>query len=247
MKKPLVVLDLETTGTKRSGEDWVIQFSAIKIDTEQNKIIDKINEYIRPAGNYVMHINAYLAHRIHPEFLQDKPTFADLAQRIYDFLQGCDILTYNGVAFDLPFLTVEFKRVGIDFRATDFVCYDAYKTEARRNGNKLHACFERYCGRTMEEAGLQPHDGLSDVKATYAVFRHQNEIEPVEPEEVLTDDDMFVWGEYEGEKVILINTGKYKGCPIDILKTIDRQYLIWMQSTNICENSRKIIAKALES
>jgi hypothetical protein len=99
----------------------------------------------------------------------------------------------------------------------------------------------------MEEAGLMAHDGSSDIKATYAVYRHQLENGPIEPEEMLTDDDTFIWGEYEGEKVILMNTGKYKSCPLDILKSVDRSYLIWMRDTNICAKAKEIITKALES
>ena len=247
MKKPLVVLDVETSGLKRSGDDWIIQFSAIKVDTEQNKIIDKMNEYIQPDGNYTMNIMAYLTHRIHPDFLKDKPKFKDLAPKIYEFLQGCDILTYNGVAFDLPFLALEFRRCGIDWHPTDYVCYDAYKEEVRRNANNLETAFKRYCGRTMEEAGLMAHDGSADIKATYAVFRHQNETSPVLPEKVITDDDVFTWGEYEGEEMILINTGKYRGCPLEVLKGVDRSYLVWMRDTNISAKSKEIITKALES
>ena len=239
--KPLVVFDIETTGTEKTGNDWIIQFAAIKVDRDTHKVIDKINQFIRPNGKYVMAIGAYLAHRIHPDFLKDKPTFPEVAERIRSFFDGCDILTYNGIQFDLPFLAHEFKRCGIIWDPTSFVCYDSFLTEVKRHSHTLHDTFERYCGRTMEDAGLQPHDGMSDVKATYAIFRHQNETAPVEPEKMITDDDKVIIVDYEGEDVYAFNFGKYKKIPIKIVKLIDEQYIKWVLTTELCDKSRKII------
>ena len=242
--KPLVVLDIETTGTDKTGGDWIVQFAAIKVNRETNKMIDKLNLFIRPeAENYTMSISAFIKHRIHPDQLKDKPTFRQVANQIYDFIKGCDILTYNGVNFDLPFLMNEFAKVGIKFLPTDYVCYDSYKEEARRNGNKLSEAFKRYCGRSMEDAGLTAHDGFSDVKACYAVFRHQNETSEVQPENVLTDDNTLVMGEFNGNQEIMMNIGRYRDVPLKILKVTDPSYLTWMLSTNISEKTRDIINK----
>lgn len=244
--KPLVVLDIETTGMDKTGGDWIVQFAAIKVNRETNKMIDKINLFIKPeAENYIMSIGAYLKHRIHPDQLKDKPTFRQVAQQIYDFIDDCDILTYNGVSFDMPFLMSEFAKVGIKFLPTDYVCYDAYKEEVRRHGNKLTDAFERYCGRTMEDAGLTAHDGFSDVKACYAVFRHQNETAEVKPEKLLTDDDQLVIGEFNGNDEILMNIGRYRTVPLKIVKATDPSYLTWLLSTNISSKTREIINKVI--
>lgn len=244
--KPLVVFDIETTGTEKSGEDWIIQFAALKIDRETHKIIDKINEFIRPDGKYVMSIGAYLAHRIHPDFLKDKPTFKEVADKIKNFFVGCDILTYNGIQFDMPFLAHEFKRCGIEWKPTDFVCYDSFLVETRRHSHTLHDTFARYCGKTMEDAGLQPHDGMSDVKATYAIFRHQNEEEEVQPEQMITDDDKIMLVDYEGQDEYAFSFGKYKKIPIKIVKIIDKQYINWVLSTDICDKTKNIINTIME-
>ena len=243
--KPLVVLDNETTGTNKDGSDWIVQFAAIKVDRDTNKMIDKLNLYIQPEGPYVMSIGAYLKHNIHPDQLKDKPTFRQVAQQIYDFIGTCDILTYNGVSFDMTFLMNEFTKVGIKFFPSEHVCYDAYKEETRRNGNKLTDTFTRYCGRTMEEAGLTAHDGFSDVKATYAVFRHQNETSEVLPEQLITDDDILVNGEFNGQQEILLNIGRYKTVPLKIVKVTDTSYLTWLLSTNISQKTKDIINKVL--
>ena len=60
--KPLVVLDIETTGMDKTGGDWIVQFAAIKVNRETNKMIDKINLFIKPgAENYTMSISASIA------------------------------------------------------------------------------------------------------------------------------------------------------------------------------------------
>lgn len=236
----LNVLDIETTGTNKTT-DWIIQFAAIKVDTDTNKIIDKINLLIRPAENYVMGIGAYIKHNIHPDSLTDKPTFKEVAQQIYDFLGNDPILTYNGVSFDLPFLMNEFARAGISFKPSDRVCYDAFKEEQRRHNNRLESAFERYCGRTMEAAGLEAHDALSDVKACYAVYKHQNETEPVEPEVLLTDDNTLVMQEFNGEQTPAFCFGRYKDVPVSIVKQVDPSYITWLLSTNVCEKTRQLL------
>ena len=95
----------------------------------------------------------------------------------------------------------------------------------------------------MEDAGLTAHDGFSDVKACYAVFRHQNETSEVQPENVLTDDNTLVMGEFNGNQEIMMNIGRYRDVPLKILKVTDPSYLTWMLSTNISEKTRDIINK----
>ena len=126
----LVIFDLETTGLDRT-KDQIIQFAAIKIDTKTNQIVDQKNIYIQPEGNYQITIQAYMKHGIKADFLKDKPHFIDVAQEIYDFFEGCDILTYNGNTFDIPFLITEFEKVGITFNILDKNCYDAFLEEYR--------------------------------------------------------------------------------------------------------------------
>ena len=49
----IVVFDIETTGLDRTKHQ-IIQFAALKIDTETNKILDQLNLYIKPFGEYTI-------------------------------------------------------------------------------------------------------------------------------------------------------------------------------------------------
>ena len=245
--KPLVSYDIETTGLDKT-KDQIIQFAAIKIDTQKHKILDSKNIFIKPVGNYSISIQAFFKHGITPEFLKDKPHFKDVAQEIFDFFIGCDVLTYNGCSFDNLFLIAEFGRVGVVWDPTNFVNYDAFLTEKRRNGNTLEDSFKRYCGKTMSEAGLSAHNALSDVKATYAIFRHQNEIEPVEAEKILVADNTVALMEFKDNIEACFTLGKYKGIPVKYVNNIDPNYIQWVLSekSGFSTSTKNFIQKTIQ-
>lgn len=245
--KPLVVPDVETTGVDVE-KDRIIQFAAIKIDRKTGNIIDSINEYIRPDGPYTITIQAYTKHHIKPEFLEDKHTFREVAPRIRDFFEGCDILVYNGVKFDLPLIKNEFKRIGEDIDFLKFNCYDAFLEEKRRNGNSLGETFKRYMNITMEEDGLQPHDAFSDVKATYKIFEAQRKVKEYGPEKRLTEDNFIIEGEFNGKEQPIFNVGKYKGLPVSYISSIDQNYLRWCVSdkASFVNSTKNYISKYIK-
>lgn len=245
--KPLVVPDIETTGLHKET-DYIIQFSAIKVDRTTNNIIDSINLYIKPTGLYNITIQAYMKHHIKPEFLEDKPTFAEVAQQIKDFLEGCDILTYNGNSFDLPFIKAEFARIGQEINFLGVNCYDAFVEEKKRYGMKLVDTYKRYTGHIMEEDDLTPHDALSDVKATYKVFVEQQKQKPYGPEKRLTEDNVIVEGVFNGKEQPVFNIGKYKDLPLSYISTIDQQYLKWCVSdkAGFVDSTKNYISKFIK-
>ena len=242
----IVVFDLETTGLDRS-KDFIIQFGAIKIDRNTNKLIDSKNFYIQPNGEYNISIQAYLKHGIKPEFLKDKPYFKDIVQEIIDFIKDCDLLTYNGSSFDIPFLKFELLRAGIDYDFTKHNCYDAFLEEKRRNGNTLEETYKRYKGKSMSEAGLTAHDALSDVKATYSIFYAQQKKQPYSPEQMLGEDNNIVMKEFQGKVVPCLNIGKYKDLSIEFIKTFDNNYLQWCISDkcNFTKSTKDYIRKII--
>ena len=227
--KPLVVFDIETTGLHKET-DYIIQFSALKIDRISGNIIDSLDLYIRPVGEYTITIQAYLKHHIKPADLADKPTFGEVAEKIKDFIEGCDILTYNGCSFDIPFLKYEFLRVGIKIDFNSVSLYDAFLEEKRRHGNNLEAVYERYTGKSMEDAGLVAHNAFSDIQATWEVFKKQQEIQEYGPEEILTEDNVIVLSDFNGKNMPIFNIGKYKGLPLTYISSIDKEYISWCLS-----------------
>ncbi len=214
MNKPLVIFDLETTGVDKT-KDRIIQFAAIKI--VDNEIVDSINEYVKPEGNYSISVSSYFKHKITPEFLNDKPTMRDIAPRIVEFITDCDVLTYNGTKFDIPFLKHELNNVGYDIDFTKINCYDAYSEEQRRNNTKLATTYSRYYNNTMEDDGLTAHDAFSDIKATYKIFEAQQKISEYKPETLYGEDGLITDMTFEGKTYPCFNMGKYRELPVALV------------------------------
>lgn len=242
MSKPLVVFDIETTGLDKK-KDFIIQFSAVKYDRDKGIIIDSINHYIQPSGNYTMSVVGLTKHRITPKFLADKPTFVDVAVDIYNFINGCDILTYNGLGFDAPFLKREFADCGITWNFSEVDFYDAYREELRRNNNQLSSTFERYTGKSMEEAGYTAHDAMSDVKATLEIFNMQQKIQSYEPEEILTEDGFIRTMDFNGQQKECFCVGKWKDVSIEYVAKHDKSYLNWVISSPDFDKNTKLICE----
>ena len=245
--KPLVIPDIETTGLNKE-KDYIIQFAALKVDRQTGNIIDSLNLYIKPAGDYTITIQAYLKHRIKPADLEDKPTFAEVADTIKAFFEGCDVLTYNGNNFDLPFIKYEFNRIGQDINFMNVACYDAFLEEKRRNGNNLEATYKRYIGKTMEEDGLTAHDAFSDVRATFEIFMAQQKVQPYGPEERITEDNVIIMSDFNGKHQPVFNVGKYKELPVSYVANVDQQYLNWCVSDKAAfmESTKEYISQFIK-
>lgn len=224
--KNIVCFDLETTGLDRT-KDQIIQISMIKFNPQTFKIIDTFDSYVQPVGNYNIAYGAYFKHGIKPDFLKDKPHLKDIAANIVEFFGDCDVLGYNSNKFDIPFLKVELNKYGFDIDFTKRKCYDSFKEEQKRNGNRLEETFERYVGHSMIEEGLEAHNSLSDIKATMTIFKLQNEILPVKPIEMYGEDMAIEPMEFMGTIKPCFTLGKYRQLSVEYVAKIDQNYLQW--------------------
>lgn len=244
-----IVFDLETTGLVKE-KDQIIQFAGLLIDSDTHKIIDSMDQYIQPIGDYNISLGAYFKHKITPDLLKDKPFFKDVAPNIIDFMNKSDnILTYNGNSFDIPFLKVELNKYGYDIDFTKKNCYDAFLEEKRRNGISLDNTYLRYKGKTMEESGLTAHNAFSDIKGTYSIFIAQQKNEPYEPQHMYGEDNVIMDMEFCGEIKPCFSIGKYKGISIEYISNIDQNYLQWCVSdkSNFLKSTKEYIKQFINN
>lgn len=169
-----------------------------------------------------------------PDMLKDKPHLAELADEIIEFFGDFPVITYNGSVFDIPFLVYSFNRIG---RQIDFInrkCFDVYAEEKRRFGMHLEDVFERYTGKSMQEAGYEAHDAFGDSKATLDIFKAQLKVsekkkEEYKPENMITEDHVIVYKTIKDKEMPCFSIGKYKDLPISYVAKFDegQQYLRW--------------------
>lgn len=246
MKRPYCIFDLETTGVNKD-KDHIIQFAAAKADPETLAVTDTYMTYVRPDGAFEIGLGAYFKHGITPDFLKDKPTFAEVAPKILAFMDGCDIVGYNHKQFDIPMLKIELKRCGMDFDFMRTDVYDVFLEERRRRGATLGDVFRQYYGKDMSEAGYDAHNALSDVCATFDVMKAQMKESPVKAENMYGEDNFITDTEFRGNVLPCFKFGKYRTVPIEYVAAHDQNYLRWcVESSNLMDSTKKYISGFLK-
>ncbi len=227
LKKPLAVIDLETTGTNL-GTDRIIEIAIVKLLPDGNQVLKRkiINPQI-PIPKAVTEL-----HGITDEMVKDAPTFKQVAHELKQVLDGCDLAGYNSNRFDIPMLMEEFLRAGVDFDMKGRKLVDVQKIFHLMEQRTLSAAYKFYCNKPHDSA----HSAEADAIATLEIFHAQLERYPdlgntiesvlkVIGEEVIVD---FARRFTMENGVEIFNFGKHKGRPIcDVLKA-EPQYYDWM-------------------
>lgn len=104
-----LIMDTETTGLDASQGDRIIEVGIVEL-VGRKFTGEKLHVYINPERS--MDEDAIRIHGISEAFLQDKPKFAQVAQKLFDFMQGAELIAHNA-PFDMGFLTMEFDKVGL--------------------------------------------------------------------------------------------------------------------------------------
>ena len=99
-----LILDTETTGTDPQNGDRIVEVGIIEL-INRRFTGEKLHVYINPQR--AMEEAVINVHGIYPEFLDGMPTFAQVGQAIFDFIQGAEVIAHNA-SFDMNFLQAEF-------------------------------------------------------------------------------------------------------------------------------------------
>ena len=103
-----IVLDTETTGLSPADGDRIVEIGCIElinhIPTGKN-----FHTYLNPDRD--MPAEAFKVHGLSEEFLSDKPSFSQIAQKLLSFL-GSSTLVIHNAKFDMGFLNAELENSG---------------------------------------------------------------------------------------------------------------------------------------
>lgn len=177
LERPLVFFDTETTGTTPMT-DRIVSICLVRfpkgfeiLNTAIDWPVTKINTLINPI--FPIPKAATDIHGITDEMVKGKPTFGEMAKEILSFIEGCDIVAYNGNSFDIPLLYNEFNRASIVWDYTQHNFIDPCNIFKKKEPRTLEAAYKFYLGADMNEDGIKAHDAFNDVKATIDVFCQQ--------------------------------------------------------------------------
>jgi len=262
LEKDIVFFDIEATGLN-VVKDRIIQIALIKY-TKENPEPQEICLLINP-GPVLISEESYNIHGISAADVANKPTFDQVANKLWDFIGDADLAGYNSDRFDIPMLMEEFARCGkeldLDKRRTIDVQKIFYKMEPRT----LKAAYKVYCDKEIENA----HDALADVQATVEVLKGQlkkyENIDWVDGDgfahpapikndmtslAAFTNDarsvDVTNRLKYNQKGEIVFNFGKYVGKNAAEVLTKDKQYYNWILEKDFSAQVKQIIKKIVK-
>ena len=246
--RPIVFLDLETTGTWVE-KDRIVEIGMIRVESDGSKrdYIKRVNPGMPIPPNVTRIIN------ITDADVKDAPRFKDIAKEALEFIGESDIAGFNVLRFDLPLLEREFYDAGLNFRWRDRDIYDAQKVYHIHEKRDLTAAYLFYCGKELENA----HSALSDAEAAMdilgaQVHRYGEEAKGIESlkdfeyersSDYFDKERKFCW--WNGELYPMF--GKYaRRKHIKNIARDDRDYLQWVLSRDFGDDIKTMIKKAID-
>lgn len=139
-----VILDTETTGLSAEDGHRVIEIGCVEL-IDRRPSGRTLHLYLNPERD--IDAGALAVHGLSRERLRDEPVFAQIAERLVDFVAGAEVLIHNA-PFDIGFLDAELNRLGMRrFRewtasVVDTLALARQMHPGRRNS--LDALCERY-------------------------------------------------------------------------------------------------------
>lgn len=243
LKKPLMVFDLETTGTNIT-HDRIVEISYLKVYPNGNK--ESKTMRINPERHIPKETTKI--HGISDEDVADCPTFKEVAHKVAQDFEGCDLAGFNSNRFDIPLLAEEFLRADVDIDLMKRRFVDAQVIYHKMEQRNLSAAYKFYCGKDLEDA----HTAEADTLATYEVIKGQLDKYPELKNDVKTLSEYSYYNKtvdfagriiYNSKDEEIFNFGKYKGEKVvDVLRQ-DPGYFSWIINGNFALHTKKVLTQ----
>ena len=247
LSHPLVVFDLETTGTWIE-KDKIVEIGMVKLlpDGSAQSYVKRVNPGIPIPVNVSRLIN------IVDEDVKDAPPFKDIAKEVLEFIGNSDIGGFNIQRFDIPMLDREFIEAGLSFHWQQRDVYDAQKVYHIHEKRDLMAAYQLYCNKELSNA----HSALGDAEATVDILDAQIKRYGVEDQGIESLKDFeyerssayfdserkFCW--WNGNLYPMF--GKYRRKKhIKDLAVDDRPYLEWILTKDFSEQIKHMVEDTL--
>ena len=248
LERPLVILDLETTGTWIE-KDKIIEIGMVRCSPEGENV--KYQQRVNP-GILIPPLASELT-GITNEDVKNAPHFKIIAQEVLSFIGDADIGGFNIERFDLPLLARELAEAGIKFDWQRRTVYDAQKIYHLHEKRDLTAAYAFYCNKDL----LDAHSALADSEATLKVLESQvrkygkgqdsiealREFDYERKSEFYDMEKRFRW--WNGDLYMMFGKYARKATLKEVAKT-DRGYLGWILTQDFSEEVKDLVEDALE-
>ena len=243
LKRPLVFIDLETTGINVAS-DRIVEISSLKISPNGNE--SWMTTLVNPGIPIPPKVTAI--HGISDSDVAEAPTFKEIARNLTSFLEGCDLAGFNAMKFDIPVLAEEFLRANVDFNFTKRKYIDVQVIFHKKEQRTLEAAIRFYCKKELENA----HSAKADTEATYEVLKAQldtysdleNDVDKLAEFSSFNNNVDFAGRIILDENgVETFNFGKHKGRPVDQVFREEPSYYSWMMNGDFPLYTKKILTE----
>ena len=160
-----LVLDTETTGLDHENGDRIVEVGIIELNNYLSTG-SYLHYYINPEKK--SNIEAEKIHGLSAEFLSNKPKFADIADKLMDFIGDSKVIIHNA-PFDLGFLNAEFTKCDLKELKDDQVIDTLIIAKKKYPGQSVS--LDALCRRLdIDLTGREKHGALLDAKLLSKVY-----------------------------------------------------------------------------
>ena len=256
LTKPLIFIDLETTGLT-IGKDRIVEICLLKVNVDNTTEIKTLKIHPEmPIPSVVSKL-----HGIYDKDIIDAPTFKQASPELVQFIGNGDFAGYNSNKFDIPILVEEFMRAEADFDLQGRRLVDVGNIFHYMEPRNLSAAYKFYCNKPLVNA----HTAEADTLATYEIFKAQ--LQKYETTEVEDDkgkkiipivNDITKLSElstktknadlagriiYNEKGIEVFNFGKHKDKPVTEVFTAEPGYYSWMMKGDFPLYTKRIITQ----
>jgi len=163
-----IILDTETTGLEPKQGHRIIEVGCVEL-INRRLTGNNFHYYLNPQRD--IDEGAVEVHGLTSEFLADKPLYEDIADELYNYLKGAEVVIHNA-AFDVGFINHEYRLMGFDqpdmkawCEITDSLHMARKKFPGQRNS--LDALCKRF---EIDNSQRQLHGALLDAEILADVY-----------------------------------------------------------------------------
>ena len=162
-----IILDTETTGLSVEQGHRIIEIGCVEMKGRRPSG-NNFHHYVNPQRE--VDFGAQQVHGLSTEFLSTKPLFADIAQQLWDYLSGAELIIHNA-PFDMGFLEMEFSRLGFAQKLGDVCTVTDTVSMARRLHPGQKANLDALCKRYgVDNSNRDLHGALLDARLLADVY-----------------------------------------------------------------------------
>jgi DNA polymerase-3 subunit epsilon len=244
LTRPLVFIDLETTGTNLST-DRIVEIAIVKVSTDGTKTIKQ--KFINP--QMPIPKSSTEIHGITDDKVKDAPTFKQVANELKQFIDDADFSGYNSNRFDVPMLMEEFLRAGLEIDMINRRMLDVQHIFHMMEKRTLGAAYKFYCEKELEGA----HSAEADAAATWEILeaqliRYQHLGNTLDTILQFTGEEKYI--DFSRRFIMendveVFNFGKHKGRSVSEVLKAEPQYYDWMMKGDFSLHTKQKLTEIL--